>query len=166
MRHDLATGFLLALMLGCSNANPPVPVRGDVTRLQGQWTGEYSSLESGRSGSIVFTLRAGSDTAFGDVIMIPAEAVARPFGMEKDHELRPPGYHPELLTIRFVQVSGDKLMGDLDPYPDPQCGCQLWTTFTGTLKGDVLEGTYRSYHNQEQQTTTGRWRATRNPSSP
>ena len=69
----LATLLMLALT-ACGAARAPVPLVGasaDVGALTGEWAGEYSSAESGRSGSISFTLRAAGDSAFGDVVMIP-----------------------------------------------------------------------------------------------
>lgn len=153
--------LIACALAACGGTSPPIPVHGDVSKLQGQWVGEYSSSESGRSGSIVFTLQAGSDTATGDVVMVPAEMNARPFGFEQNPGMRPPGYQPQALSIRFVQISGSQLIGELDPYRDPACGCQLSTTFTGKLDGNVLEGTYLSYHKEMRETTQGRWRATR-----
>src|SRR2546430_1224221 len=70
-----STGLVLAVVAAaCSSARPPVPMVGqarDVAALAGDWVGEYSSAESGRSGSISFTLRAQGDSAVGDVVMIP-----------------------------------------------------------------------------------------------
>jgi len=67
---------LCALALdACGASRIPVPLvgaSGDVSALSGEWAGDYSSAESGRSGSISFTLRAATDSAFGDVVMIPA----------------------------------------------------------------------------------------------
>src|SRR5207249_10261723 len=67
--------LMLALTLSaCGASRSPVPLVGaatDVSALTGQWSGDYSSSESGRSGSIEFTLRAAGDTAFGDVVMVP-----------------------------------------------------------------------------------------------
>src|SRR6266496_4333197 len=65
----------LLLLAACAASQLPVPVigpAGDVAALAGEWAGDYSSAESGRSGSISFTLRAAGDSAFGDVVMVPA----------------------------------------------------------------------------------------------
>src|SRR2546426_8162305 len=66
---------MLAALSACTpTPPPPVPLAGtakDVAALAGQWEGSYASAATGRSGSISFTLSAGSDSAFGDVIMIP-----------------------------------------------------------------------------------------------
>src|SRR5437879_12817164 len=66
---------LAALVTACAAAHQPsVPIAGtagDMAALAGQWEGSYSSASTGRSGSISFTLSAGNDSAFGDVIMIP-----------------------------------------------------------------------------------------------
>ena len=62
----------LAVMAACSWRRTPVPVisdSGSTTALVGEWTGEYSSTQTGRSGSITFQL-AGESTDFGHV---PAE---------------------------------------------------------------------------------------------
>ncbi len=158
----------LALMtvlggLACAGPAMPVPVSGDIARLTGQWTGEYRSPASGRVGSIVFTLEAGKDTARGDVIMIPAD-LSQSAGMM---EGMPPGVpgaetlRSRLLTIAFVQATASRVEGRLDPYRDPECGCDLVTTFTGTLTGDVLEGTFRSLHQQTGKVVSGTWRVKR-----
>src|ERR1051326_5108796 len=44
---------------GCVSPGTPVPVRGDIQALAGEWDGSYSSVETGRSGRIVFPLKAG-----------------------------------------------------------------------------------------------------------
>src|SRR5256886_5468755 len=56
---------------GAQRAVPVGGTAGDMAALAGQWEGSYSSASTGRSGSISFTLSAGNDSAFGDVIMIP-----------------------------------------------------------------------------------------------
>src|SRR3954471_8486428 len=68
------------VLTACGASRSPVPLTGstaDVSALTGEWAGDYSSSESGRSGSISFTLRSAGDTAFGDVVMVPT-ALGRP----------------------------------------------------------------------------------------
>lgn len=153
------TGIGAAVLLACHYQGTPVPMRGpatDVKALAGEWSGEYASAESGRSGCILFTLSADGDTARGDVIMVPAAtgpvcAVDNPTGNDN---VAPTS---EALTISFVAVTGNKVRGRLDPYKDPVCGCTLATTFEGTAKGDRIEGTYRSRHIEGGGLVTGRW---------
>lgn len=64
-------GALLAA--GCAGPGMPIPVQGSVEPLVGHWVGEYRSPDTGRDGSIMFTLSAGADTAWGDVVMMPAD---------------------------------------------------------------------------------------------
>ena len=62
------------LVSACAAHQPPVPLVGpasDIAALVGEWAGEYSSSETGRTGSISFVLAAHGDTAYGDVIMVP-----------------------------------------------------------------------------------------------
>src|SRR5260370_38709233 len=99
---------LLALALGaCGASRSPVPLVGaasDVSALTGEWGGDYSSAESGRSGSITFTLRAAGDSAFGDVVMVPS-ALGRPLVPCRDQNM-PTGNHAVQstgLTIPFLR---------------------------------------------------------------
>jgi hypothetical protein len=160
-----ALGCLLA---GCRARQAAVPVeaRPDaLARLAGEWTGEYSSAATGRSGSIVFTLTAGRDTAFGDVIMVPGgaerplAAVARPGVAGQNVTGRP---DTRGLTIRFVRIAGDSVSGSLDPYTAPDCDCVLTTTFTGRVHADRIDGTFTTYGGAPTGTPQrGRWAVTR-----
>lgn len=136
--------------------------RPAVAGLVGEWQGDYSSVESGRRGLIAFRLRAGSDTAEGDVIMQsrtqsdPSAPNAAPVSWDALRTTQQP------LSIRFVYVSETEVSGVLDAYRDPDCGCTLTTTFRGTITGDVIEGTFHSEgtglgHIPQN----GRWRVTR-----
>lgn len=153
-----------AALAGCSARQAAVPLVGtasDVQALVGQWVGEYSSTETGRSGSISFTLAAEGDTARGDVVMIPS-GWNRPLQPWRD-ESRPGTDRPlpEVLVIRFVRVSGNEVSGELEPYRDPECGCALYTRFVGRLTRDVIEGTYLTRHGDLPQDLRGRWSVTR-----
>ena len=152
---------LLAFTLtGCGAAHSPVPLVGAATEtsaLAGEWGGEYSSGESGRSGSITFTLRSAGDSAFGDVVMIPS-GLGRPVKPYNEGQIAEPNSAPPstVLTIRFVRVEQGRVSGTLDPYADPQTGERLFTTFVGDLKGNSIEGTYTT-RLQSGVTQTGRW---------
>jgi len=150
---------LAVLSGGCAASRSPVPLVGasaDVSALTGEWAGDYSSAESGRSGSITFTLRAAGDSAFGDVIMIPA-AWGRPLMPYRQQGVGG-NQAPEttVLTIRFVRVQQGHVSGTLDPYADPQTGARLLTTFTGEVSGNSIAGTYTT-RLPSGETQTGRW---------
>ncbi|HKC40372.1 MAG TPA: hypothetical protein VKC15_12585 [Gemmatimonadales bacterium] len=159
MRHaSLATAILL--FAACATNQPSVPLVGrsaDVAALAGDWAGEYSSVESGRSGSISFTLRAASDSAFGDVVMIPV-GWGRPLVPWRG-EGTPQGAGrtmTEVLTINFVRVEQGRVNGTLAPYADPRTGERLLTTFNGQISGKTIEGTYTT-RLPSGETQTGRW---------
>jgi hypothetical protein len=158
-RSKIAPALLAAALSACAASRPPVPLVGastDVSALTGEWAGDYSSAESGRSGSISFTLRAAGDSAFGDVIMIPA-ALGRPLMPWRDQNVGG-NQAPEatVLTIRFVRVQQGHVNGTLDPYADPQTGARLLTTFTGEVNGNTIAGTYTT-RLPSGDTQTGRW---------
>jgi len=160
---------LAALLLSsaCASTAPPqtVPVHGEPVDLQvlgGDWWGEYTSAQTGRTGRIHFTIDPESGLAVGEVTMIPAGPDARPFrpanetGEARNRAARP-------LTVRFIQVrSGDETVtGVLEPYEDPACGCVVSTTFVGRVGSDVIEGTFITHGGDGHPTTTGRWRVDR-----
>jgi hypothetical protein len=158
------TPSLLLLLAACAAKQAAVPLvgsAGDVAALTGEWTGEYSSPASGRSGSISFTLRAQGDSAFGDVVMIPA-GWGRPLALWRQGP--PPAGaaipEAEVLTIRFVRIQAGHVNGTLAPYADPQTGARLLTTFEGQLAGNAIEGTYTT-RLPSGETQAGRWKVTR-----
>jgi hypothetical protein len=143
-----------ALLSACGVGQPNVPVVGpleDVSHLVGVWSGTYWSRDSGRSGDIYFRFSEGADSALGDVLMLPAG------GPPHEH---PEGIHPptEYIELSYVRVLGDVVAGQLVPYRDPQCGCQLRTEFEGSLTDDSIEGTFVSLHLESGITQEGRWR--------
>jgi hypothetical protein len=149
--------FLLA---ACATNQPTVPLVGraaDVAALAGDWAGEYSSVESGRSGSISFTLRAAADSAFGDVVMIPV-GWGRPLVPWRGESTPQGAGRPmtEVLTINFVRVEQGRVNGTLAPYADPRTGERLLTTFNGQISGNTIEGTYTT-RLPSGETQTGRW---------
>jgi hypothetical protein len=151
---------LAAAALAACSSPPPVPVEGTragLSALAGRWEGEYSSEETGRGGSIVFTLEAGSDTAAGDVLMIPAGTTQPLRGIGPGG---PPftasGPTPEPLTIRFVRVEGGTVSGRLNPYRAPDCDCVVSTMFSGALRGDSITGTFVTRGGSRS--TAGRWK--------
>lgn len=153
--------LLLVTLAACGPVSSPVPVLGNPRALEGDWYGEYQSAATGRSGSISFLLKAGEDSAQGDVIMTPEGW---------DHPLQPAGQpgvpsaartRRRALTITFVRASGGGVSGRLDPYVDPQCGCDVMTVFEGRLQGDTLRGTFTSHHEQGGADRSGEWWAVR-----
>lgn len=157
---SLHWALLASLTLaGCTGPNTPVPVSGDLAQLRGEWRGDYSSTQSGRGGTIIFRLEAGTDTARGDVMMVPAD----PTGPQPDPGNVPDALRsrPQPLTIAFVRAAGGTVSGRLDPYRDPECGCLLTTTFIGRRTDDTFEGTFVSYHQEMNRKVEGRWRAQR-----
>ncbi len=155
-----------ALLAACAGQSAPVPVRAspaDLMSLAGRWEGEYSSAETGRSGSIVFTLDAGRDSATGDVLMTPT-GTNQPYRPAPLGETMAPGVEPPaVLTIRFVRVIDGHVIGRLDPYIAPDCNCTVRTTFTGTMQGERISGTYSTTGAIRDVPVTGQWEVRRRP---
>jgi len=148
--------FLLTAALGmacsaCSstpkNPAPEVPMGGaksDISAMAGHWEGTYSSEATKRTGSIVFDVKSGKDMAKGDVLMVPKGATAPTSSAM-----------PQVLSISFVNAEGGVVKGTMDPYMDPECNCEVQTTFVGLRKGDTMEGTFTT--TGPTNVTTGKW---------
>ncbi|HKI94152.1 MAG TPA: hypothetical protein VJ992_02565 [Gemmatimonadales bacterium] len=166
MSRLLAVIPAVLLSAGCAVQQAPVPVQGSrsaIQRLAGTWTGGYESTQSGRSGSISFSLAANADTAFGDVIMMPRGTTTplRPARVDGDAVPGETRMSTAVLTIRFVTVRDGRVEGTLDPYRDPGCGCLLLTTFVGTVRGDLITGTFLSHHVEGGANVRGTWEVRR-----
>lgn len=159
--------FVAGALIACATKPTPVTLAGDAgdrATLAGKWTGEYSSPSTGRSGSIVFNLSSSGDAASGDVVMVP-RGLDRPLtpytaGNTSTGGVQAPA-SSQVLTIKLVRVSGDTVSGVLDAYRDPECNCPVITTFTGTLSGDTIDGTFITHGAQAAAPQTGTWRVAR-----
>ena len=164
MLKGIAIVSVTAALAACAAPSTPVPVVGapaDVAQLAGEWEGQYSSVETGRSGSIFFHIAAGTDSSHGDVLMDPAVLGLRRAAGDPTAVGQPTVRPGQAIGITFVRVAGGRISGRLEPYTDPDCSCPLYTTFEGALKGDTLSGTYSSHHETGGYTQHGEWRVVR-----
>ena len=160
----LAAAALSSACSSSKNPAPAVPVAGarsDISALAGRWEGEYHSEATGRSGSIVFELKPGDTVARGDVLMVPQGANSPPSATKLPGTSETLRTMPQVLSISFVSASGGVVKGTMDPYRDPDCDCEVQTTFVGRLSGNVIEGTFTTSPSGAGPITTGRWSITR-----
>lgn len=155
---------IIFLFWGCNRSQNPVNLYGDkldLELLEGEWKGDYFSKDTGRSGTIEFTLIGEEDKAYGDVLMIPrgSREPYHPIGFRDRAEVDP--QFPELLTINFVEVMDGKVKGELTPYWDPEMQRRMVTTFEGVLKGDTIQGTFESRMEQSPIYFYGQWKVFR-----
>jgi hypothetical protein len=167
IRHRMKTltlAALLAPLAGCHYKPTPVPLQAssaDISALAGKWEGEYASNQTGRTGSITFIVQAGKDTAYGDVVLIPAisnvpiTAADAPSGAHWRHSA-----NSQLLRITLVRIRAGMVQGVLEPYVAPDCTCLVTTTFRGSIHGEAIEGDYLTT-GEYGLSQTGKWRVTR-----
>jgi hypothetical protein len=135
--------LLFVVVAACGGAGTKdVAVKGpdnELAKLAGDWAGDYKGIESGREGTVTFSLQMGSHTAEGEVVM--------------------GGTTP--LKVEFVQVKSGEVKGTIAPYKDPNCSCEVETSFVGTLSGDTISGNFETKVSASGQTQTGSWQVTR-----
>jgi hypothetical protein len=152
-------------LIACASNPPSTQVTAsdfDLNPLVGEWRGNYSSAETGRTGTIAFTLRAGESSASGNIVMIPRpDSMLTPAEQELVSNVATPGR--SVLKIHFLRKEAGNLSGTLDPYTDPDCGCLVATTFQGTFKdARTIEGTFNTVPSQPGgRVTGGKWKVTR-----
>ena len=153
---------LAAASLGACRARPShVPVIASPESLEalaGEWTGEFTNLVTRRGGSIVLRIRAGQDTAHGDVLLEPRGGTPVLANAGPTRVVVPTT--ALTLQIAFVRAVGDTVSGRMQPYESPDCACTLTTTFVGRLRGDRIEGTYTAV-GAPGGPQSGRWQAKR-----
>ena len=139
---SLALSFALLVAAACGGSQKEIAVQGsdkDLVNVAGDWEGEYKGNESGRSGTVTFSLGVGSHIAEGQVVMGGATP----------------------LKVEFVKVEGGKVKGTIAPYTDPQCSCQVETTFLGIVGDGSINGTFETKLGTTGQVQTGTWNVTR-----
>jgi hypothetical protein len=162
---SIFTAGLTVAVMGCATRTPGIELAAsdfDLNPLVGQWRGDYSSSQTGRSGTIAFTLRAGESAASGNVVMIPrADSLLTPAEREMVSNIDAPGR--SVLSIHFVRKEAGNLSGTLDPYRDPECNCTVTTTFQGSFRDPgTIEGTYSTVPSTPGRSVTGgKWKVTR-----
>ena len=153
--------------IGCALRAPKTEVTADdfdLAPLEGNWTGEYSSEETGRSGDVSFILRAGEVSADGRIEMLARELESAVVPADRpmvNGRLGAPV--KQFLTIHFVRKEGNRVVGLLDPYTDPACACRVTTTFQGAfIDGRTIKGTYNTISSELAHTPArGQWTVTR-----
>jgi hypothetical protein len=154
---------LMTAASGCARQAPGIELASsdfDVEPLVGQWRGSYSSAQTGRTGTIAFTLNAGESAASGNVVMLP-----KPDSLltQEEREMMSNVPARTILKIHFVRKEGGSISGALDPYTDPACACIVNTAFTGRfVEGPAIEGSYTTVPTAPgSSVTSGHWRVTR-----
>lgn len=154
---------ITATTVACARTTPGIQLASsdfDLGPLIGQWRGSYSSAQTGRTGTIAFTLRAGESAASGGVVMLPKpDSLLTP----EERELMANVPERTVLKIRFVRKGGGVVSGQLDPYRDPGCDCVATTTFQGTFTNPTtIEGSYTTVPSRPGSSVTGgKWRVMR-----
>jgi hypothetical protein len=151
-----------ATLLACGYRQPAVRLQGEPSSIQslaGEWEGQYTMNGADRNGIISFSLASGSDSLYGDVLMIA------PTGLEMRavHRAEEHGIHTrtmQALRIDFVHAEPGWVLGTLEPYIAPDCNCPVTTRFRGIVAGDTIRGTFVT-RGEQGGAHDGTWMVTR-----
>ena len=84
---------LAAAAIACASHPPSTEVTAsdfDLNPLVGEWRGVSSSTQTGRTGTIAFTLRAGESSASGNIVLIRSKlACTKAVTTRSDSSARP-----------------------------------------------------------------------------
>jgi hypothetical protein len=162
----LGIGALLAACHAGPQASP-VPLEGtagDLSILTGTWAGTYRSEVTGRHGAVTFRLRAGEDTARGQVEMTFSPALALYGDTRPADDASAGGEFCRTIDIAVVRVKGNQIRGTLAPYWDPDCECRTHTVFEGTVQRAHIAGRFTSQRETDPaHPVTGEWFVDRRP---
>jgi len=163
MNRTIAFIAAAAATIGCARGTPGIELASsdfDLNPLVGQWRGNFSSAQTGRTGTIAFNLNAGESAASGNVVMFP-----KPDSLLTPEERAEAANVPDrtVLKIHFVRKEGGSVSGGLDPYRDPDCDCTVTTLFQGAFtNSSTIEGSYTTVRSKPgSDVINGKWSVTR-----
>jgi len=165
-RANLFAAFAFMMSaLACASTPPGTEISSsdfDIRPLVGVWRGSFNSAQTGRSGTVAFTLRAGESSAKGNVVLIPRpDSLLTPEEREAPENVNMPGRL--VVPITFIRKQGGSLNGILDPYTAPDCNCTVTTTFEGTFAdANTIEGSFTTVPSKAgASVSNGAWKVTR-----
>lgn len=150
------------LVWGCASTTQRLPVQsasGNLAALAGEWRGEYTSPENGRTGTIYFLLQTGENSAAGDVVMLAGRG-ARVVDWEDRVTMASARFLAEVLTVSFVSFDNGMVSGRMGPYRDSDCGHMHVTTFFGEVQDNRISGRFIS-RSDAHEPHVGEWIANR-----
>jgi hypothetical protein len=146
---QVAAVALTTALLGCAKQQQSgfdVSSRNfDVSPLVGEWAGEFSSAETGRHGTITFTVQPRESTGSGEVTLLPDRIAGdAPSAAQQPAAGNAVAAGGLVFKISLMRIDGDTVVGRIEPYLDPLCNCQIASTFKGLLQGRTIAGRYSS----------------------
>src|SRR3954463_14572126 len=102
---------LTATATACARSTPAIELASsdfDLQPLVGQWRGSSTSSQTGRTGTIAFTLRAGESAASGGVVIFPKpDSLLTP----EERETMQNVSDRTVVKIHFIRKEGGTISG-------------------------------------------------------
>ena len=159
MRVGLA--LTAALALACVSLPDPVELSRqptDVILLDGQWSGDFMSIDGTAGGTLELTLGVRNDSARGQAVLAPivypevgGSAPARP----QERPMR-------RTLVSFMGATNGVVTGTLPPYFDADLGGIVQMMLVGRLRSwNVIEGSFVVLGANLTVVQAGTWRVVR-----
>jgi hypothetical protein len=159
----IALTLLAVSAMACVSLPRPVSVANrptDALLLEGEWSGEFSSDDGVRSGSIAFGLQVRDDTARGPGILRPVIHVAAQAGASVP--TRAEAGTAIRSSMYFVSVTDGVVAGVMPTFFDVDRLAVVQMTFVGRLRSwNIIEGTYVTLGTNLRVQERGSWRVLR-----
>ena len=160
MRVGLA--LTAALALACVSLPDPVDMTSrptDVILLDGEWSGDFTSIDGTAGGTLELTLGVRNDSARGRAVIAPV--VYPDVGVSAP--TRPQERPTRRTLVSFVSTTDGVVTGTLPPYFDTDVGGIVQMTLIGRLRSwNVIEGSFVVLGTNLTVVQAGTWRVVRN----
>lgn len=132
----------------------------DALLLEGEWRGEFGSLDGQRGGSLTFALEVRNDTARGPAVLVPVAYLAAQTGASAP--MRPEARSILRSPVQFVSVTDGVVTGVVPAFFDTERLTTVQMTFVGRMRSwNVIEGTYVTLGANLRIEELGTWRVVR-----
>jgi hypothetical protein len=130
----------------------------DVILMDGEWTGDFTTIDGTVGGTLELRLGVSNDSARGQAVIAP---VVYP-EVEVSAPTRPQMRAARRSLVSFVSVTDGVMTGTLPPYFDADLGGIVQMTLVGRLRSwNVIEGSFVVLGTNLTVVQAGTWRVVR-----
>jgi hypothetical protein len=159
MRIAVAGSALLTM--ACASLPDPAVITSrptDVILMDGEWRGDFISIDGAAGGTLELTLAVHNDSARGRAVLAPVVYPEIDVSAPARAQPRP----TRRALVSFVAVTNGVMTGTLPPYFDADLGGVVQMTLVGRLRSwNLIEGSFVVLGSNLTVVQAGTWRVVR-----